>query len=249
MSTTQRPTVQAPEKFQCASHNALTVPAHILSPAEVTHVVTRAVEYLGDRLTGTRFAVLPSLAAGTTRLVLTVRALDQNESFVVKITSKDAILHGQTPPQRALPTFQSEWVKRHIALEEEVPLAGPRHVTVAPFVKGETLLAHATQRGLSEREWDVGATTIPTLMRAIWREARSPHDSQLGLILDHHFDNIVIGVKQAPFHDTSCDNIERFVFVDGRDDGHYHSAATLDEALENFRILFRRHAFVRNAWG
>lgn len=249
MLNSQRPTVQLPESFQYASHATLATPARLLSPTEVTEVVTSTVEHLGQRLTGTRFTISPSIAVGTTRSVFTVSALDQNESFVVKVTTKDPLRHDAITPRRSLPTFQSDWVKRHLALEEEIPFAGQRHVTVAPFVKGETLLAHATQHGLSERDWDIGYQTIPTLMRAIWREARSPHDARLGLIFDHHFDNIVVGIKQPPFQDTSGENTKRFVFVDGRDDGEYHSESTLEGAIEDFRILFKQHAFVRNPWG
>ena len=249
MFSSPRPIVQLPESFQCASHAALTTPARMLSPVEVTDVVTRAVQHLGQRLTGTRFAISPSIAVGTTRMVLTVSAQDQNEAFVVKVAAKEILRHESNTQRTSLPSFQNDWVKRHIAIEEEVAFGGQRHVTVAPFVKGETLLAHATQRGLSEREWDIAYQTIPTLMRAIWRESRSPHDSRLGLLLDHHFDNIVVGVKQPPFHDAPRESTQRFVFVDGRDDGAYHSESALEDAVEDFRILFKRHAFVRNPWG
>lgn len=248
MYASQRPTIYAPECFTCAPLAALTTPRHMPSSAEVVDVVTGAIEHLGSRLTGHRFTVSPSVAVGTQRHVLTVSALEHDEAFVVKVSDKNPLYHDVRLPRTLSPTFRAEWVKRHIALEEEVPFNGHRLVSVAPFVRGETFLSLATQRGLSEREWNIGYTTIPTLMRAIWRESRSPYDPSLGLLLDHHFDNIVVGGTQPPFHDRSCDTQDRFVFVDGRNDGLYHPESVLEDAIEDFLLLFKRYAFVRSTW-
>ena len=246
MFAPQRPTLQVPESFTCA---CVTPPAHLLSPSEVQDVVAATLEHLRPRLAGARFIVSSSVAVGTTRQVFTVSALDTDEAFVVKVTDKGPLHHEPSPHEKAPSIFRSDWVKRHIALEEEVPFDGYRLVSVASRVTGETLLAHATQRGLSEREWNIAYTTIPTLMRAIWREVRSPYDQSLGLILDHHFDNILIGTKQPPFHDPSSLDAPRFVFVDGRNDGLHHTESALEEALEDFHIIFKRYAFVRSTWG
>ncbi len=43
----------------------------------------------------------------------------------------------------------------------------PRSVRVAALVRGETLLTLRTQRGLSEREWDVEWHSIPTFMETM----------------------------------------------------------------------------------
>jgi hypothetical protein len=43
----------------------------------------------------------------------------------------------------------------------------PRSVRVAPLVMGETLTTLGKQRGLSEREWDVGWHSIPTFMETM----------------------------------------------------------------------------------
>ena len=243
-----KPTVQLPGAFQCTSEAKLP-PAGIPSPAEMRDVVTGAIEHLGPRLTSTRFTISPTIAVGTTRFVLTVSAVDSNEAFAVKVTTKDLIAHPSIAQINVPPTFRNEWVTRHLAMEQEIPYSGQRHVTVAPLVKGDTLFAHATQRGLSEREWDIGYETVPTVMRAIWREARCPHDPNLGTLLDHHLDNIIVGVIQPPFQAPSGDETPRFVFVDRRDDGLYHTETTLNEAIEDFRTIFKRHALVRSAWG
>lgn len=246
MFAPQRPTVHVPESFTCAS---VTPCARLLSPSEVQDVVAASLEHMGQRLAGGRFVVSSRVAAGTTRQVFTVSALDTDEAFVVKVTERGPLHREPSPQEKASSIFRSDWVKRHIALEEEVPFDGYRLVSVAPCVTGETLLAHATQRGLSERDWNIAYTTIPTLMRAIWREVRSPYDQSLGLILDHHFDNILIGSKQPPFHDPSSQDTPRFVFVDGRNEGLYHSESALEEAVEDFHIIFKRYAFVRSTWG
>ena len=248
MFVSQRPAIHVPESLTCVSSATLTPPRRLLSPTEGADVVRAAIEHLSARLTGDRFTVSPSVAVGTQRQVLTVSALDRDEAFVVKVSDTNLVSHDEKLPRTQPPTFRAEWVKRHIALEEEVPFDGHRLVSVAPFVRGETFLSLATQRGLSEREWDIGYTTIPTLMRAIWRESRSPDDPALGLLLDHHFDNIVVGGRQPPFHDRSCDTQDRFVFVDGRNDGLYHPESALEDAIEDFRVLFKRYAFVRSSW-
>ena len=156
MFTPPRPTVQIPESFQCTSHATLASPARLVSPTEVTAIVTSAVEHLGQRLTGTRFTISPSIAVGTTRSVFTVSALDQNESFVVKVTTKDTLRHDAVTPQRPLPTFRSEWVKRHLALEEQIPLAGCGRVTVAPPILWYTLTA-------------IKLSSNPPKTRSFWR--------------------------------------------------------------------------------
>ncbi len=147
------------------------------------------------------------------------------------------------------PSFRNPRLGSFLALEEEVSCDSRRRVTVAPFIKGETLLAHATQAGLSPAQWTTAYQSIPALMQAIWREARSPNDQSLGLVLDHHFDNIVVGIKQPPFADLADRSRNRVIFVDCRDDGPYHCQHTLEDVIRQFRALLKEHAFVRSTWG
>lgn len=240
--------VEIPEAFRCTSAATLP-PADALSPAEIKDVVTSAIEHIGPQLTSTRFVISPHVAVGTTRFVLTVSAADSNEALAVKVSAENLLSKNPSTHKDATPTFRNEWVTRHLATEQEIPYAGQRYVSVAPLVKGDTLLAHATQRGLSEREWGIGYETVPTVMRAIWREARSPHDPNLGLLLDHHLDNIIFGVIQPPFQAACEGDTPRFVFIDRRDDGLYHTETTLNEAIQDFRTIFKRHAWVRSPWG
>jgi hypothetical protein len=248
-----RPTVQVPEGIQWPPDGATKVPrlppTQELSNDVVVAIVTSAVDHLGERLKGMRFSVSPVVAMGTTRCVLTVSALDTNESFVVKVSKQEILSYGRVVEHAPSSSFRENWVKKYVALEEAIAWDGLRRVTVAPCVKGETLLAHATQRGLEERNWRNVPEFISTIMKAIWTHSRAPHDPGLGLLLDHHFDNIIFGVKQPPFHDEPADAKQRLVFVDRRDDGEYHPQETLEDAIEDFRALFKQHAIMRTPWG
>jgi hypothetical protein len=249
MITSHRPTVQLPESFQWPPSAALPTPAAGPSPKEIEAIVTTAIEHLGQRLQGTHFTVSPLITIGTTRVVLTVSARDHNESFVVKVATRESHSYQKVSERAVQHSPGNTLLAPFLALEEEISCDGQRRVAVAPYVKGETFLSYATQRGLSESDWDIAYKSIPRLMEAIWREFRSPHDASLGLTLDHHFDNIIVGVKQPPFHDGSGESKRRIVFVDGRDDGAYHPQQTLEAAIEDFRALLKRHAFMRTAWG
>jgi hypothetical protein len=181
-------------------------------------------------------------------VVLTVRALDSDDAFVVKAADRGLGFSVGLSGNPASAAAQMEWMTKYLALEQAVRCEESAwRITVAPLVKGETVLDYISRRGLSDDDWKLGMQGIPTLMRAIWRHARSPIDPSLGLLLDHHFDNILVGFKQPPFQDDERGARARVVFVDQRDDGLYHPESTLEDALSDYLRIFKGNAYLRNS--